>query len=98
MLDVNLRYSFTGLLTHLGADFGGEKIGFYDGVVSYLDRGPQHTLKLFSWAGRSTNTFDHMDPEDVEIFKDFFDIDYGNDILGAGGKYERTSGQRQNSS
>jgi outer membrane receptor protein involved in Fe transport len=89
ILDFNLRYSFTGLLTNMGVDFGGEKIGFYDGVVSYVQEAGRHKLKAFAWAGRSTNVFDHVEPvEEAETFKDFFDIDYGNDILGAGGKYD----------
>ncbi len=91
MLDFNLRYSFTGILTSLGADFGGEKINYYDGVVSFRNEGEKHKLKLFTWAGRSTNIFEHVEPsEDRETYKDFFDIDYGNDILGVGGRYDLT--------
>lgn len=91
ILDFNLRYSFTGILTNLGADFGGEKINFYDGVVSFRNEGARHKLKFFAWAGNSINEFDHVDPpEDRERYKDFFDIDYDNDILGAGGRYDVT--------
>jgi hypothetical protein len=91
ILDFNLRYSFTGILTNLGADFGGEKINFYDGVISFRNEGAMHKLKFFAWAGRSINEFDHVDPpEDRERYKDFFDIDYDNDILGAGGRYDVT--------
>ncbi len=93
ILDVNLRYSFTGLLTDLGADFGGEKIGFYDGVASYVHQGNQHKLKLFAWAGSSKNEFNQVQPpEDRMEYKDFFNIDYGNDIFGAGGRYDLTLG------
>lgn len=95
VLDFNLRYSFTGLLTDFGADFGGEKIKYYDGVVSFRNEGEKHKLKLFAWAGRSTNEFDHAeDPEDQEAYKDFFDIDYGNDILGVGGTFNITLGPK----
>jgi hypothetical protein len=91
ILDFNLRYSFTGILTSLGADFGGEKINFYDGVVSFRNEGALHKLKLFAWAGRSINEFDHVEPpEDRESDKDFYDIDYSNNILGAGGRYDVT--------
>lgn len=91
ILDFNLRYSFTGILTSLGADFGGEKINFYDGVVSLRNEGALHKLKLFAWAGRSINEFDHVEPpEDRESDKDFYDIDYSNNILGAGGRYDVT--------
>jgi len=89
ILDFNLRYSFTGLITGLGVDFGGEKIGFYDGVVSFRQSGLKHKLKLFAWGGQSSNEFDHAEQqEDIEEYKDFFDIDYGNDILGVGGKFD----------
>lgn len=95
ILDFNLRYSFTGILTNLGADFGGEKINFYDGVVSFRNEGARHKLKFFAWAGNSINEFDHVDPpEDRERYKDFFDIDYDNDILGAGGRYDVTLSQK----
>lgn len=91
ILDFNLRYSFTGILTSLGADFGGEKINFYDGVVSFRNEGVLHKLKLFAWAGRSINEFEHVEPpEDRESDKDFYDIDYSNNILGAGGRYDVT--------
>ena len=89
MLDFNLRYSFTGLLTGLGVDFGGEKIGFYDGVISFKQTGLKHTLKLYAWGGNSKNEFDHVEPpEDIERYKDFFDIDYANDIIGVGGRFD----------
>ncbi len=89
ILDINLRYSFTGLLTDLGADFGGEKIGFSDGVVSYLHQNLRHKLKLFAWAGHSYNQFDHIEAaEDRKRYKDFLDIDYANNILGAGCRYD----------
>lgn len=89
VLDINLRYSFTGLLTDLGADFGDEKIGYYDGVISFYNEGLRHQFKLFGWAGRSKNEFDRLprlDPKDR--YKDFFNIDYENDILGAGVSYD----------
>jgi len=91
ILDLNLRYSFTGLLANFGVDFGGEKIGFYDGVLSFRQQGQRHKLKLFAWAGRSENEFNKVEnPEERERYKDFFDIDYGNDILGAGARYDLT--------
>ncbi len=89
ILDLNLRYSFTGLLANLGVDFGGEKIGFYDAVVSYHQQGLKHKLKLFGWAGRSENEFDKVESQqEIKRYKDFFDIDYENDILGLGIRYE----------
>ncbi len=94
VLDFNLRYSFTGLLTDLGADFGGEKIKYSDAVVSFRNEGEKHKLKLFAWAGRSTNEFERA--EEPEDYKDFFDIDYANDILGVGGRYDLYIGSRAN--
>ncbi len=89
ILDFNFRYSFTGLLTAMGADFGGEQINYYDGVISYRQRGDLHSLKVFAWAGQSKNTFDKAeDAADIDEYKDYFDIDYGNNIIGAGATYE----------
>ena len=97
ILDFNLRYSFTGVLTALGADFGGEEISYYDGVVSFRNHGLKHALKVFAWAGRSENIFNHpTDSMEIEEYKDFFDIDYGNDILGAGTTFTHTLGRRSN--
>lgn len=88
ILDVNFRYSFTGLLTAMGADFGGEQISYYDGVLSYRQRGDLHSLKVFAWAGQSKNTFNKAeDAADIDEYKDYFDIDYGNNIVGAGATY-----------
>lgn len=88
ILDLNLRYSFTGLLANMGVDFGGEKIGFYDAVLSYRYQGIKSQLKVFGWTGRSENEFDRVeDPNERMRYKDFFNIDYTNDIAGAGIKY-----------
>lgn len=88
-IDFNFRYSFTGLLTGLGADFGGEKISFYDGVISYVQRGQQSKLKIFAWAGSSENDFEALgDSVEHEKFKDFFDIRYANTVWGAGLRHD----------
>jgi len=90
-LDGNVRYSFTGLLTSLGADFGGERIGFYDGVYSLRWQGPRDNLKVFGWAGHSDTDFDRVaDIQARERFKDFFDIRYDNAIIGQGVRYLHT--------
>ncbi|HSF89377.1 MAG TPA: carboxypeptidase-like regulatory domain-containing protein, partial [Saprospiraceae bacterium] len=95
ILDFNFRYSFTGLLTAMGADFGGEQINYYDGVVSYRQRGDLHSLKVFAWAGQSKNTFDKAeDAADIDEYKDYFDIDYGNNIIGAGATYAYAIGTK----
>jgi hypothetical protein len=95
ILDFNFRYSFTGLLTSLGADFGGEQINYYDGVLSFRQTGALHSLKVFAWAGHSINAFDKAEnPAEIDEYKDYFDIDYNNDILGAGATYDYTLNSR----
>jgi hypothetical protein len=90
ILDLNLRYSFTGLLADLGVDFGGEKIGFYDGVIAYTHQAKTNKIKAFFWTGSSKNIFEHVPIEEVkERYKDFFDIDYRNNILGGGIRYDQ---------
>jgi hypothetical protein len=97
IIDFNLRYSFTGLLTALGADFGGERISYYDGIVSFRNHGPKHTFKAFAWYGYSENLFDHpTDSAEIEEYKDFFDIDYTNTIVGTGAKYTSVIGEKTN--
>ena len=60
-------------------------------MVSFRNEGALHKLKLFAWAGRSINEFEHVEPpEDRESDKDFYDIDYSNNIIGAGGRYDVT--------
>jgi hypothetical protein len=57
---VNYRYSFTGLLTNFGVDFGGESIGFQDlsfNVSSPV--GKKSTVKVFGVGGLSFNDFEH---------------------------------------
>lgn len=94
-IDFNVRYSFTGLLTTLGADFGGERISYYDGVLSWRNTGAHHTLKTFAWYGYSENLFDHRtDTAEIEEYKDFFDINYGNSIIGLGSTYTHTLGAK----
>ncbi len=90
MIDFNLRYSFTGILTGLGADFGGERIGFYDGLIAYTHSGTKHKFKAFAWGGKSENHFDHVEPlKDRQRYKDFFDIDFESGAAGAGLRYDR---------
>ena len=97
ILDLNLRYSFTGLLADMGVDFGGEQIGFYDGVMSFRHSGAKHNLKIYSWAGRSENEFNHVeDPDEITQYKDLFDIDYRNDLYGAGIRFDYVFNSRFN--
>lgn len=80
----NYRYSFTGLLADLGADFGGEEIRFQDfsGHI-YQPVGERGELSVFGLWGASSNRFDGNLSE-PETNKDFFDIDFVS-RLGIGG-------------
>lgn len=83
---VNYRYSFTGLLTHFGVDFGGESIGFQDLSLN-LDFAinERSKLKVFGVGGLSFNDFQHKAYADSETAKDRKDILYDNrtGIIGA---------------
>lgn len=86
----NARYSFTGILTALGSDFGGEKIGFYDGVFSLTNKTPNRKFKLFGWVGKSKNDFSPADSlEEITRQKDFFNIQYKRTMGGAGLVYDQ---------
>lgn len=83
---VNYRYSFTGLLTNFGVDFGGESIGFQDlafNITSPL--GNRTKLKIFGVGGLSFNDFEHQPFEKSKVEKDRNDINYDNQtgIIGA---------------
>lgn len=81
----NYRYSFTGILTNMGVDFGGEYIGFQDLALSTsVPVGKKSKLKLFGVGGLSFNHFDHRDFEDSEREKDRSDIYYDNKMGAAG--------------
>ncbi|MEQ8469763.1 MAG: TonB-dependent receptor [Marinoscillum sp.] len=82
----NYRYSFTGLLTSFGVDFGGESIGFQDlsfAISSPL--GDRSKLKVFGVGGLSFNDFTHKPYDESEVQKDRSDIYYDNKtgIIGA---------------
>jgi len=73
----NYRYSFTGLLTNLGVDFGGESIGFQD--LSFVANFPtinQGSFKVFASGGSSFNSFAHLPFDESERQKDRQDIDF----------------------
>lgn len=75
----NYRYSFTGLLTGFGVDFGGESIGFQDLSFNVSSPVGKHSqLKLFGIGGMSYNDFTHKPFEESEIEKDRSDINYQN--------------------
>ncbi|MEK7255628.1 MAG: TonB-dependent receptor, partial [Bacteroidota bacterium] len=83
---VNYRYSFTGLLTAMGVDFGDESISFQDlsfNLVFPTKKAGQFTL--FGMGGRSENDFQH--PEDTALIdeeKDLYDINFSSEMRAAG--------------
>ncbi|VXD21482.1 TonB-dependent receptor [Marinoscillum sp. 108] len=82
----NYRYSFTGLLTQFGVDFGGESIGFQDLSLNVsTPLGTRSRLKVFGTGGLSFNNFDHKPMAESEVIKDRRDIYYDNKtgVIGA---------------
>lgn len=75
----NYRYSFTGLLTNFGVDFGGESIGFQDLALNIATPvGKRSQLKVFGVGGLSYNDFTHKTYAESESEKDRKDIYYNN--------------------
>lgn len=75
----NYRYSFTGLLTSFGVDFGGESIGFQDLALNVaIPIGDRSELKIFGVGGLSFNNFEHRTFQESEVEKDRKDIYYDN--------------------
>lgn len=92
---VNYRYSFTGLLADMGADFGGEEIRFQDFSANlYQPIGKKGELSLFGLYGNSSNDFTGKD-EDIEEEKEYFDINFKSDLLITGLNYKQYIGSGQ---
>jgi hypothetical protein len=83
----NYRYSTVGLLGQMGISFGGETISFQDLSVKLDFAGKKGGhWSVFAVGGFSENKFaPEQDSAAVEVFKDFFNIDYQSKtgILGA---------------
>jgi hypothetical protein len=86
---VNYRYSFVGLLTAMGVDFGGEAISFQD--LSFNLNVPLNknsTLKVFGMGGASKNIFTGKEnSEDWTVDKDRFNISFTNRMGALGARY-----------
>jgi hypothetical protein len=76
------RYSFTGLLSNLGVDFGNEKIGYQDLALNaeiYQDN--HRSIRVFGVLGKSSNVFKAVtDISEVSRFKDFQNIRFTNNL------------------
>lgn len=73
---LNYRYSFTGLLTSFGVDFGGEEIGFQD--LSFRLNFPTEKageFSVFGLGGASENIFTSP-RENITEEKEWYDIDF----------------------
>ncbi|MEM9326792.1 MAG: TonB-dependent receptor [Bacteroidota bacterium] len=84
----NYRYSFTGLLTSMGVDFGGEEIAFQDLSASVSIPLRSGALKLFAVGGLSSNDFRHEEFASREELKDGSDIFYDGALGIAGVSYQ----------
>ena len=90
---VNYRYSFTGLLTNMGVDFGGESIGFQDlsfNVDIPFDN--ESKLSFFALGGLNFNNFDAFSIDESEIAKHRSDIYLDGRMGGAGASYRHRLG------
>ena len=88
---VNSRYSFTGLLADLGADFGGESIRFAD-LNAHLHRSyDRGEWSVFLLSGGSSNVFRYPEGEEITEQKELFDIEFNSFITAAGFTFSRTS-------
>lgn len=93
---VNYRYSFVGLLTGIGVDFGNEEISFQD--LSFHLNFPvvkSGKIGLFGIGGVSRNDFNS--PEnvaDIEEDKDRFDIDFKSKMGAIGLTYTQPLGKQ----
>lgn len=80
----NYRYSTVGLLSLMGVKFGDEDISFQDltfSLNSSLSKG--RSVSWFGFLGSSRNSFSKA-PEDWEIEKDLYNIDYDSRNFGTG--------------
>jgi CarboxypepD_reg-like domain len=77
---VNYRYSFVGLLTAMGVNFGGEAISFQDLAFNVKSPVGKHSvLKIFGMGGLSENVFTGKEnPADREVDKDQNNINFTN--------------------
>jgi len=89
---INYRYSFTGLLTDLGAQFGNEDIRFQDLSFKFLVPGAAGSrLAVFGLLGKSSNVF--LPPTDTTEWgteKDLYNtIDFSSEMATVGFSWTR---------
>ena len=83
------RYSFVGLLSQLGVNFGNEKIGYQDFTINAeVIRSSTINLNVFGTLGSSSNNFQavsHIDS--ISRFKDMQDIFYKSNLAIGGAQF-----------
>ena len=89
----NYRYSFTGLLTSMGVDFGGESIGFQDlSFNANLPLSEKTNLSVFGVGGLNFNRFDAKTLDESEVQKDRSDIYYDGKMGAMGAHFDHQLG------
>ena len=84
---LNYRYSFVGVLTALGTDFGGEKITFQDlSIHLNLPTKKAGTFSFFGTGGQSENIFEK--PDSATIEKELLNIRFDSKMAAIGLKHE----------
>jgi hypothetical protein len=74
---LNYRYSTVGLLSKMGVQFGDEEISFQDlSFHTEFDLKNGASIGVFGMGGRSNNDFSAKEPDEVEIDKDNYNINY----------------------
>ncbi|HFA52069.1 MAG TPA: TonB-dependent receptor [Bacteroidetes bacterium] len=91
---INYRYSFVGILTAAGADFGGEEITFQD-LAFHLDfptkKGGE--IGFFGMGGLSENIFGSpLEREKIKEDKDRFNIDFASKMGAVGMTFRQSLG------
>jgi hypothetical protein len=86
----NYRYSTVGLLSAMGIDFGDEAISFQDISFNLDFEGTKGgTFSFYGLGGMSSNSFTAKQPDEAEVDKDNFDIEYDASTFAVGGSYTK---------
>ncbi|MCC6725010.1 MAG: TonB-dependent receptor [Saprospiraceae bacterium] len=90
----NYRYSFTGLLTAMGADFGDEETAFQDVAFHVALPGKKGgNFTLFGMGGKSSTLYRSPNPDSATIEKELFNIDFYSKMGAAGFTYVKPLGK-----
>jgi hypothetical protein len=88
----NYRSSTVAILSALGAKFGDEDINFQDFTFSVDSKlRNNQRLSFFGFYGMSKNDFEHKDPDELEVEKDQYDINYDSKNFGTGVTFDKST-------